>query len=414
MPLRIAIDAQLSPSGISGGVTQFVAGMVYGLGQLTDGDEEYLVVAPWMEPDWLRPFVGRNTRLVRGPRRSRKDYARRWLGPWRDPVDRFLARLRGRPKGAWQSAGRVEIPVSDGFYESLGADMIHFPTQRFVRCRLPMLYNPHDLQHLHLPEFFLPEEIEARETMYRAGCAEATAVVPEAEWVRNDLIAQYGLAPEKVHVVHAGAPTEAVRPMSNDQLEAVRRRLDLPEAFVYYPAQTFPHKNHARLLEALALLRDRRGMRIHLICSGRLNHHWPLVEQRLVERGLEGQARFLGYVRAEEVRGLYRLAQFVAIPSLFEGAGLPVIEAFYEGAPVTCSNVTTLPEYGGDAVHLFDPTSVEGIAEALAVLATDAGRREALRAKGAERVKQFTWKRAAEKYRAIYRQIAADQGTPSS
>jgi glycosyltransferase involved in cell wall biosynthesis len=119
--------------------------------------------------------------------------------------------------------------------------------------------------------------------------------------------------------------------------------------------------------------------------------------------------RFLGFVEPAELRALYHLAQFVIHPSLFEGGGLPILEAFNEGAPVACANTTSLPEYAGDAALYFDSTSVESIADAAKRMTSDAALRADLRERGHARVQSFTWERTARAYRALYRKIAGQE-----
>jgi glycosyltransferase involved in cell wall biosynthesis len=162
-----------------------------------------------------------------------------------------------------------------------------------------------------------------------------------------------------------------------------------------------------RLLEALALLRDRHRLVVPLVCSGsRLEKHWPAIEEQQRALGLAGQVRFLGAVPAGDVRSLYSLAQFTVFPSLFEGGALPLLESWLEGTPVTCARSTMLPEIAGAAALLFDPNSPAAIAEAIAAMATDPSLRADLSRAGRERVREFTWERTAKTYRAVYRKAA--------
>jgi len=404
----VAIDAQIRPGGISGGVEQFVMGLVHSLGTLADGRDQYVIVGPWQDPEWLAPYLGRGQRIVSGPRpdASAVDPGKRLLGPLRAPAGRLWRQFR-RSVTHHQQNQRFGITESGGFYERLGADVVHFPTnQRFARCDVPMVFNPHDLQHLHYPQFFDETQIAWREAVYREGCRLAQAVAAESEWVKQDIVRQYGTHPDKIHVVPRGSPTELYQPPSTEVLAGTKRNLDLPSTFALYPAQTWPHKNHVRLLEAVALLRDRDGVRIDLVCTGRQNDFWPVIRRRIKDLRLGDRVRFTGYVSAIELRATYRLAEFVVFPSLFEGGGFPVLEAFYEGAAVACADVTSLPEYGGDAVLWFDPTSVQSIAGALARMRAEPDLRLRLIERGSARILQFTWEQTARRYRSLYRRLA--------
>jgi glycosyltransferase involved in cell wall biosynthesis len=129
------------------------------------------------------------------------------------------------------------------------------------------------------------------------------------------------------------------------------------------------------------------------------------------ELRLEDQIKFLGFVSEAELRAIYRLTEFLIMPSLFEASSLPIFEAWLEGTPVTCSNVTALPDQVMDAGLLFDPTDTESIANAIERMATDELLREQLRSRAYRRLQDFDWRRTAKKYRAIYRHAAGWQLT---
>jgi glycosyltransferase involved in cell wall biosynthesis len=398
--VRIAINAQVLPDNATGGVASVLIGLTSALGAL-EGPEEYLVIGPAQAPDWLRPYLGPNQRLVPGPR-PRFDRAKALLGPVR-PLAR---RLRRRAEGAVRGGSGVAVPVSDGFYEGLGCQVIHFAYQDFVVCRVPSVYNPHDLQHLHHPEFFTREILDWRAAFFSTGCTMAHTVVVASYWVRDDVIAHFEIPPEKVQVIPLAPPTQAYPEPSMKTLATVEAAYGLRTPFALYPAVTWPHKNHSRLLEALARLRDRDRLRVRLVCTGYQNESWPQIRRRTEELRLQDQVQFLGFVPPEHLRALYRLAQFVVVPTLFEAASGPLIEAWQDDVPVACSNVTSLPEQAGDAALIFDPLSVEAMAAAIAEMATNAQLREDLRRRGRRRLADFSWERSAKAYRAVYRRAA--------
>ena len=401
-PMRVAINAQFLPNSGMGGVESAVSGLIHALGRLDDGPEEYAVVGPWPDPEWLASYVGPNQLIVRGPA-PRHHTLRRSFGRVLGPLLPAVRRLRDRSMRT--TTGR-SIPRSDGFYEGLGCNVVHFPYQKFAVCALPMIYNPHDLQHLHYPEFFPPAVIAWRETTYSAGCRLAHTVVVAAQCVRQDIAQHYRVDARKIQVIPWSAPTQAHAAPTLATLTDVRRKYRLEKCFALYPAVTWPHKNHLRLLEAMALLRGRADQRIHLVCTGHQSDFWPQIQRRHRTLGLQDQVRFLGSVGPDELRALYRLAQFVVMPSLFEGAGLPLFEAWQDDVAVTCSSVAPLSEVAGGAALLFDPHRVEAIAEAVGRMASDGNLREALRQRGARQLKEFTWRRCAKAYRAVYRRAA--------
>lgn len=405
-PLRVIINAQIIPHSGWGGLETVLVGLLHALGELDDGDEEYIVVEPWRAPGCWHEFLGPNARAIRGPRPvedvERLQGLKKSLGPLLPVARKLRSALAPLPPArSWP-----EVEISDGFYENLGGHVIHFPYQEFAYCALPAIYNPHDLQHRHFPQFFTRAALVRREVIYPGACRLAQAVAVASQWVKNDVVEQYGISPKKVQVIPWAAPTRVyIAPTDNALIDALRKH-ELNEPFVLYPAMTYEHKNHLRLLEALAWLRDRRGLRINLVCTGDRKPFYQQIAERVAELRLQEQVKFLGMVAPAELRALYQAAQFVVIPTLFEAASGPVFEAWQDGAAVTCSSVTSLPEQAGDAALLFDPYSVEGIADAMARLATDQQLRERLKANGARRLQDFSWQRTARAYRALYRRLA--------
>jgi glycosyltransferase involved in cell wall biosynthesis len=413
--LRVAINAGVTP-GVNGGNVQSTIGLVRALGSLNDGAEEYvLIVGSPDQRELLMPYCGPNQRIVvkswkpdsngktaTNGRITATGVLKRVLGPMM-PAARFVQHLLHVPEVRhWP-----EVPVSDGFIESLGCDVMHFPTQGFALCSLPTIYNPHDLQHLHYPQFFTPAELAWRETIYPAGCRYSHTVVVGTQWIKDDVIRRYGTEATKVQVIPWAPPTHFYREPTAEHLATVPLRYSLETPFALYPAVTWPHKNHLRLLEALAHLRDTEGLIVHLVCTG--SFYKPFhsrIEEKVRQLNLTSQVKFLGFVPEEDLRVLYRLAQFLIMPTLYEADSCPIHEAWSEGLPVASSNATALPDQVHDAGLLFDPKDVHAISTTVARMATDEGLRDDLRERGYRRVKDFDWERTAKAYRAVYRRAA--------
>jgi glycosyltransferase involved in cell wall biosynthesis len=389
-PLRVCIDARLG-SGEFGGVEQVVIGVAAGLSRLADGDEEYLFLTHPERDEWLRPYLKGPCR----PLHPRLGYVRR----------RARAILKGLVERIPVVGPRRSVRNSDGTIEAAGVDVVHFPFQDAFTTDVPSIYQPHDLQHLHLPELFSRWHYERRETIYRTHCRRASAVVSMTSWGRRDLIDSYGLAEDRVWVVPGASVLPEYPAPTDEELEAMRSRLSLPESFVLYPAQPWPHKNHERLLEALALVRERTGATVSLVCSGAPSDSFGRARARARELGLSETTIFPGFVSPKELRGLYELATALVLPSRFEGWGLPVCEAFSAGLPVAASSATGLPELVGDAGLIFDPESTEGIADSVQRIWTDEGLRRKLAERGRERGERFSWHHTARLFRAHYRRI---------
>ncbi|HEX7318035.1 MAG TPA: glycosyltransferase family 1 protein [Pyrinomonadaceae bacterium] len=413
--LRVAINAQLKPDGGSGGVVTVLRALA-ALASLEDGPEEYVFIGPHDSAEWLRSILPPGQTIVRGPspvewRPDPLEPFKRALGPLR-PAARGIKRMLGATVQTAESGTsrlsslKTLAPPPKNFYEGLGCDVIHFPFQSYEPCGLPTVYNPHDLQHLHHPEFFTPSEISWRENHYPAACRAAHTVAVASEFVKRDVVERYHIEPRKVQVIPwAPPPLHA----SSDAVDfsTLKSKYGLSDRpFVLYPAMTWEHKNHLRLLEALARLRDRNGLELRFVFTGYKTDFWPRVEGRVSELGLAGQVDFLGMVAREELSALYRAARFVFVPTLFEAASAPLFEAWQHGAPVACSSVTSLPEQASGAALLFDPFDVEAIAHALARMTTDEGLRNELKHLGARRLNDFSLERTAKAYRAVYRRAA--------
>jgi glycosyltransferase involved in cell wall biosynthesis len=390
-PLRVCIDARLG-TGVFGGVEQVVIGIAAGLSKLEDGDEEYLFLTDPEREEWLRPYLEGPCR----PLHPRRSYERR----------RARAIGQGLLERVPVIGSRWFVRRSDGTVERSGADVIHFPFQDAFITEVPSLYQPHDLQHLHLPKLFSRWAYERRERIYRAHCERAQAVVSMTSWGRRDLIESYGLAEEKVWVVPGASVLPEYPAPTQEYLEEMSARLSLPASFLLYPAKPWPHKNHVRLLEALALLRERIGTTIPLVCCGAPAGDFDGVRDRARDLGLDGTTIFPGFVSPKELRGIYELATGLAFPSRFEGWGLPVCEAFSAGLPVACSSATGLPDLIGDAGLIFNPESTDEIADAVQRLWTDEDLRRTLAERGRKRGELFSWDRTARLFRAHYRRIA--------
>jgi glycosyltransferase involved in cell wall biosynthesis len=412
-PLRVAIDAWLA-DGQSGGVQQSIIGLAAALSQLDDGDERYAFLGRPGEEGWLLPYLTGPCHLMetttamaaRAPR-HRIRQIRRAVGqrlPAARTAWRRLVRARRR--------GQIVIPSSDGTVEAAGVAVVHFTFQEAFITDVPSIYQPWDLQHLHLPEFFTDDQRRWREVAYPLFCERAELVIVASEWAKQDVVRRLGIPPSKIAIVEMPPVVSAYPVPDAATVERIRLKLGLPPRFIFYPAQTWPHKNHIRLFEAIALIRDRHGLDIDVVCSGSQNAHFAEIERTVRRLGLQDRVRFLGFVAPIEIQSLYRLARCMVFPSLFEGWGLPVVEAFSLGLPVACSNVTSLPAMVGDAALLFDPRDVDAMAEATLALWQDEGLRATLASRGYQVVGRFDWGRTARTFRAHYRSIGGHELTP--
>lgn len=291
--------------------------------------------------------------------------------------------------------------------------IVHVPTQVIhpvppKHWNLPYVMNLADIQHEHFPEFFTPEQVADRRKHFLSSATAAAAVCVADEWTRRDILCHLPIPPEKVHAIPL-APTWEAKPSAPRALEEVMSGTSeqWPEAFIYYPAQTWAHKNHLRLFEALARLRE-EGLVVPLLCTGHLNEHYPQLERRLEELDLSRQVRFLGLVSEAAVQALYLAARAVVVPTLFEGgAGIPVLEAMAMGRPLAASKVCGIPEAVGDAGLLFDPMDPADMAGAIRRLWLDRDLATGLGLRGQARMQARSWSRTAAAYLDVYESVLA-------
>ncbi|CAN5671842.1 hypothetical protein BH23CHL8_BH23CHL8_09530 [soil metagenome] len=399
--MRVGLDARLV-SGASGGVEGFILGLAHGLSSLTESADEYLFLTREGQEALLEPVVGGNvhTLTVGEPRfrgvRGRALMARLLLD-WK-----LEARRGTAPSGGAQTSSP---PLSDGTIERAGVDIMHFTLQAGFRTRVPSIYQPHDLQHLHLPQFFTPEDIEWREAWYPSLCRQAAMVAVGSAWTKRDIENHYRIPAGSVRVVHTAPPTDTGQALSPTAASVTRQGMGVPASYILYPAQTWPHKNHDGLLRALANLRDRSGLEIPLVASGAMNDHFPTIRRTQEELRLTGQVTWTGFVSSQQLSALYAGATAVVIPTRFEAVSFPVWEAFRAGVAVACSNVTSLPDQAGDAALLFDPDDIDGMAHAIKRLWTDAKLRATLIERGRARIAGLSWEMTARTFRAHYRRL---------
>ncbi len=240
----------------------------------------------------------------------------------------------------------------------------------------------------------------------------AAAIIAVSACTRDDLIAHYGTPPEKITVIYEAAASHFAPP-SPERIAAVRAQYGLPERTLITVGTIEPRKNLSRLVEALAILRrDDPGLR--LVVAGAVG--W-LAEGFFAALAQHGQAEAViqpGYVPDADLPALIGGATAAVIPSLYEGFGLPVLEAMACGTPVACSATSSLGEIAGEAALTFDPADTGAMVATLRALLADPALRADLRARGLRRAAQFSWRKAARETWAVYERIAGDQGGPAS
>jgi glycosyltransferase involved in cell wall biosynthesis len=282
-----------------------------------------------------------------------------------------------------------------------GIDVLHHPvTVPIPRVPgVPTVVTVYDLQHREMPGLFSRAERAYRRWAYEGAARRADLVLTTSEYSRERLVKIAGIPADRVVAVLMGLDTDRFRPGPMPSDATLAERLSLPERYVVYPANLWPHKNHDLLVDALAQVEDRD---LHLVLTGQDYGRGDALRERARRMGVEGRVHHLGFLAADDVPALYRGASAMIFPSLYEGFGSPPLEAMACGCPVASSTRGSLAEVIGGAALTFDPESVEEIAASIACIADDQGLRSRLREAGLARASGFTWKAAARRHCELY------------
>lgn len=251
-------------------------------------------------------------------------------------------------------------------------NLIHCPAQTMgaFGWGCPLIITMHDVQELRFPEFFSPRERALRALYHWWSVQEAEKVIVSYSHVKDDLVKYFQIEPEKVYI--CPIPLNFALSSSDSTIcEEVKQKYRLNSKYLLYPAQTWPHKNHIGLLQALAYLRNNKGLTPQLICTGQQNSHYSEIQKEIKKLNLELQVNFLGLVTDEELAALYKMSSAVVIPTLYEAGSFPLMEAINYRVPVICARVTSLPETIGDLRFTFDPTDPIDMASLIQAVLTD-------------------------------------------
>ncbi len=313
-----------------------------------------------------------------------------------EPTGSNAVRAARLVRGLARPARLIDAPTRD-------VDVVHFPVAVGIpEPRVPWAVTLHDVAHHAVPEHFTRAEHAYRALAYDRSARRANLVITVSEHARGQIIEYLGIAPEKVLAVHHGIDLERYRPAPVETDEQILAALVLPDRFVYYPANMWPHKNHLALVEAIAHLADRD---LHLVLTGQTYGRDGELADAARRAGVADRIHHLGYVSASAVPALYRKCLGMVFPSLFEGFGSPPLEAMACGAPVAASSAGSLPEVLGEAALTFDPTAPDAIAAVIDRLAADEALRAKLAAAGPLQASSFTWERSADRHADAYRTL---------
>jgi glycosyltransferase involved in cell wall biosynthesis len=399
--MRISVNCLRTYPDYKGGVNSFTLGLIDGFAQLRTPHSFILFVANFNRAMFSRYEELDQFRIVEinetSRKRVRNAYFRlRW---WiRDRIPPSL----------------VNRMLSVGYVEQLDAAAdVHYvpycPPVVFPYVKKPSVYSIHDIQHAHFPEFFTAEQLSERRTIFEQCIRHATVIQASSAHMQRDFLEHFPtLAENRIAVIPEGVdiPTFA-RPRD---LAEVKTRYGLPDAFLFFPAQLWHHKNHITILRSLKRLRD-SGSVIPLVLTGAKYEASQRIFDYVEANGLAGQVQYLGIVPFDDLVALYQGARFLITAVLYESSSIPVLEAAAAGTPIIASRTPPNEELARHlSMTLFAPTDDEELAELLSQIWHDHARGAEQAAHNRVAIARFSWRNAAQRYIALFESIGPVAG----
>lgn len=370
--MRIGLNLLYLLPGIVGGTESYASGLLHGLAEV-DRQNEYLVFVNKESQEWPLPQAPNFTRVNCPVSASSR-------------IQRYLFEQLRLPR----LLRRYSIQV----VHSLG-----YTSPLFASC--PTVVTVHDLNYRAFGSWMPAARRAALELIVRQSSLRASRIIAVSEFSRREICREFGLSASGVAVINEAASAAGPGGPSADKTVTFGR-LGITDPYALAFSSWGPNKNISRLLRAFSDAKRQYPLPHQLVLVG----HAP--ERGIAEaRSSDGTVVFTGYLDQESLQAVLRGADFLVFPSLYEGFGLPVLEAMAAGVPVACSNTASLPEVAGDAASYFDPTSIDDMAQKIVQLALNPGFRGALREKGYLNVRRFSWERAARETIAVYEAVGA-------
>jgi glycosyltransferase involved in cell wall biosynthesis len=422
-PLRIAVD--LTPvitNGENGGSKVLTMTLFQRLQTLKDY-QFVLLTAPWNHSELAQYETENTTCLVMEHLRPDNappspDSSNRYLRFAKKIVRKARNQFNHLPGGsrALQLAKKVALKLktklkpAKTLLQQHQIDLLFCPfsAPTYAEPGTPIVAIVYDLQHLDHPEFFSAQERRQRDDFLANLLKVADRIVCISDFSRQSFIDKLQAEPSKLSVVHISVYDRWLS-LDDDAVQTHLHALGLqPGSYTFYPANYWPHKNHRTLLQAYQIYQERcPGQALDLVFTGALKQEEDKLRQIVSDMGLGDRVHFLGYLPDEVLEAVWKGCQFLTFPSLYEGFGIPIVEAMAFGKPVLCSTAGSLPEVGGDAVLYCNPLDPLDIADGMVKLTQDIPLRQQLVEKGYEQLKQFDPQQMVSQYRQIFADVAS-------
>jgi glycosyltransferase involved in cell wall biosynthesis len=386
--MRVVINALGVPSIRQGGAGFYVAMLLDGLSHSTDQVSLTTLVSPELEAELGSGNAAAS--LLSASQQRRRSRAARLVGQ---------IAVRGKPWRLDLGFGEVSCPP---------ADIVHWPIS-FMHAPAPprparRVVTLHDLQHEHFPQFFSRSDLALRRVRWGGSARAADQLLTVSEFSKRSIQRFCGIDPDRITVSHLPPRPSLLKALASGSPCELPAELAGAGPWFVYPASPLPAKNHQRLLDAFATFRARHQHSAKLVLTGPDLHSWAAIERTIAEHGLEDDVLVLEHVTDEMLASLYQQATGLVFPSLFEGFGLPVVEAMAAGCPMAVADSGSLPEVAGGVGRSFPAEDTEAIVAALRWLSDlDSAQRRAQAEEGRRRASSFTPEGMIESTMRAYR-----------
>jgi glycosyltransferase involved in cell wall biosynthesis len=424
MTMQIAIDlTPLRPGGENGGAKTLTWELLKYFHELAPDYTFLLLTAEWNH-DELAVFDGPGfSRLCVLSHQNQKEIQPAALRQWEELLQGIRRLLplslinRLRPPIQWlkarhRSINRPSSPLSTAGINlsGEGVDLLFCPftAVTYAEPGLPVISFVHDLQHRIYPQFFDAAEFAGRENTYTQMAHRADVIICNSNYTRQTLLAQFEtIKPEQCHVIPISIHSRLTGGNSPELAGTKPPFLEkISRPFLFYPANFWPHKNHRLLLTAYnALLHQRPNLNLDLALTGSPSEAVDQLQTAVAQMNLTGRVHFLGFLPDSDLAAVYQACKGLIYPSLYEGFGIPLLEAFTFNKPVLCSDVTSLPEVAGDAALYFNPRKPAEIIRAIETLLDDPSLEATLIQEGQKRLAQYDPAQMVQRYEACFEQV---------
>lgn len=395
--MKVAIDVTpILPGGEGGGVKQLLFELLRGLSKQAPGDS-FVLLTSCRNHDIFREFEMAGMERVMVLKDRPAEGIRFWPA-----ISLFLNRFLSRTQNNSYSLRKNNVSVL----------FCPLTATTYAEPGIPTVSVINDLQHCYYPFFFSHTELNHRNDFYNDVKKKANHIITISEYTKWTVIEKLGISPEKITSIYNC--THERFDVHQDSTKTLAKYHLSSKRYLFYPANLWPHKNHQLLLLAFNVFRRKHPESdLHLVFTGAEIENTPLLKDAVERMDLTDNVAFLGYLNEEELGSIWLGAFALIFPSLFEGFGIPLVEAMKFEKPILASNVTSIPEVAGDAALYFDPRKPDEIITAMEMLVFDQKVHADLVAKGKDQLEKFNDEAVINAYLSVLRNAAAS-ATPGS